>query len=500
MISEHIPVDRLRFATKLLSLACVAALLPLQGKCEENTIARLLPACVVIEARAPGGGGQGSGFIVHETGKIVTCFHVVRGAATIRVKLSDGAVLPVKGLLAYNEKNDVAVLKVDGSALPTVQLAAQAPRAGDAVTAIASPKGFENTVSTGVCSAIRNPEDLPESYQNALVRDTGHRPASRLIQYTAPTQHGSSGGALFDASGQVVGIIALGGTGADNAYFAIPVEVVRPLLASETVIPLDDPDLKRLPPTPSEGAGPDFGLEESKAFTYTTEVPKSAPFEIRLPAGLLIDRTTVKVSTSANKAMAQGDGDLEKGQFAVPDARSLRFSKGDAKQKVTIRADARAKRIVLLPVGNGGSYEDLPGIVQERLSQEISSRCYTCLAGDEVRKALEELSISVDAIQSATGGAIGAPDANRLCEKLRARELVLARANAQDFIGANAYMAVAVSLLVWDASTSKVIADKFLTKNERVRLRAFSKTRRSLAESLASSAVDQAFGPARLLK
>ena len=158
--------------------------------------------------------GQGSGFIVSPDGLILTNAHVVRGAQEVSVKLTDRREFKAR-VLGRDDKTDVAVLKIDASALPTVALGdSGALQVGEWVLAIGSPYGFENSVSAGVVSA--KGRSLP---------DEGMVP---FIQTDVAVNPGNSGGPLLNAEGQVVGINAqiYSRTGGyQGLSFAIPIEL-----------------------------------------------------------------------------------------------------------------------------------------------------------------------------------------------------------------------------------------------------------------------------------
>jgi len=160
--------------------------------------------------------GQGSGFIVSPDGLILTNAHVVRNARTVNVKLTDRREFQAK-VLGRDDKTDVAVLKIDATGLPTVPLgSSQALRPGDWVLAIGSPFGFENTVTVGVVSA--KGRSLPDDS------------AVPFIQTDVAVNPGNSGGPLFNARGEVVGInsqIYSRSGGYQGVSFAIPIELAR---------------------------------------------------------------------------------------------------------------------------------------------------------------------------------------------------------------------------------------------------------------------------------
>ncbi len=158
--------------------------------------------------------GQGSGFIVSPDGLILTNAHVVRGAKTVTVKLTDRREFAAK-VLGADAKTDIAVLKIDAHKLPTVALGSSKNlQVGEWVLAIGSPFGFENSVTAGVVSA--KGRSLPDDS------------AVPFIQTDVAVNPGNSGGPLFNARGEVVGInsqIYSRSGGYQGLSFAIPIEL-----------------------------------------------------------------------------------------------------------------------------------------------------------------------------------------------------------------------------------------------------------------------------------
>jgi len=158
--------------------------------------------------------GEGSGFIVGSDGTILTNAHVVRGADEVVVKLTDKRTFTAK-VIGFDARTDVAVLKITASNLPTVKLGnPDKLRVGEAVAAIGSPFGFENSVTAGIVSA--KGRSLPsESYVPYIQTDVAINP-------------GNSGGPLFNMKGEVVGInsqIYSRSGGYQGVAFAIPIDV-----------------------------------------------------------------------------------------------------------------------------------------------------------------------------------------------------------------------------------------------------------------------------------
>jgi serine protease Do len=158
--------------------------------------------------------GEGSGFIVGSDGTILTNAHVVSGADEVIVKLTDKRKFTAK-VIGADARTDVAVLKITASNLPTVKLGDPGKlRVGEAVAAIGSPFGFENSVTAGIVSA--KGRSLPsENYVPYIQTDVAINP-------------GNSGGPLFNLKGEVVGInsqIYSRSGGYQGVSFAIPIDV-----------------------------------------------------------------------------------------------------------------------------------------------------------------------------------------------------------------------------------------------------------------------------------
>jgi serine protease Do len=165
--------------------------------------------------------GLGSGVIISPDGYIVTNNHVIDGASDIRVTMSNREVLSAK-LIGTDPLTDVAVIKVNGTNLPSVPWGDSAKlRPGQTVLAFGNPYGFRFTVTRGIVSALNRPN--PDASDR-------HKPG-QFIQTDAAINPGNSGGALVDARGELIGIntflISSNGSFAGMG-FAIPAQIAEP--------------------------------------------------------------------------------------------------------------------------------------------------------------------------------------------------------------------------------------------------------------------------------
>lgn len=159
----------------------------------------------------------GSGVIVRSEGYVLTNHHVVEGADDIFIGLWDGRITSAR-VIGVDQETDLAVIKVEGSQLPAAHFAApEALNAGDVVLAIGNPYGLSQTVTLGIVSATGRNQLSLSRYED-------------FIQTDAAINSGNSGGALVNASGDLVGInTAQFGTGL-GISFAIPAASARRVL------------------------------------------------------------------------------------------------------------------------------------------------------------------------------------------------------------------------------------------------------------------------------
>jgi len=166
----------------------------------------------------------GSGVIVRENGIIVTNNHVIEGAQSLKVVLADRREFDAELVLA-DPRVDLAVLRINAGneRLPTLQFAnTQDAEVGDLVLAIGNPFGLQQTVTSGIISALARTEVGISDY-------------AFFIQTDAAINRGNSGGALVNMDGRLIGInsaIASESGGSNGVGFAIPAEMVRRVVES----------------------------------------------------------------------------------------------------------------------------------------------------------------------------------------------------------------------------------------------------------------------------
>ncbi len=175
----------------------------------EQIYARCSPAVFYVEIYDAEGWctKTGSGFFLTEDGIAVTNYHVISGAASASVTLSsNGAIYDVLGVYDYDADEDWAVLQIGGSGFQTLAVGDAGYDVGGAtVYAIGSPLGLQNTISAGIIS-------------NPARRDGD----MTYIQMSAAISPGSSGGALLNKYGQVIGITSATYSDGQNLNLAIP--------------------------------------------------------------------------------------------------------------------------------------------------------------------------------------------------------------------------------------------------------------------------------------
>lgn len=211
--------------------------------------------------------GAGSGVIISEDGYIITCAHVIEGADTIKVQLSDGNVYDAELIGSYVE-NDIAVIKIEADGLTPATIADSSTVVqGETVYAVGNPEGrFSGSITDGLISAVSrdismqmtvyDDDDSSSSNNNGSYNpwasffggsyDTSTRTIQTVInvfQTSAPVSPGNSGGGLFNGNGELIGIVNAKSSDSDaeGLGFAIPInkamEIANALMTEGTYTP-----------------------------------------------------------------------------------------------------------------------------------------------------------------------------------------------------------------------------------------------------------------------
>ncbi len=161
--------------------------------------------------------GNGSGVIISEDGYILTNNHVIEGANKIQVRLRDGTEYEAK-LIGNDSKTDTAVIKIEATGLKYAVLGDSSKlEVGDLAVVIGNPLGeLGGTVTSGIISALEREITISGKKMNLIQTDAGVNP-------------GNSGGGLFNANGELVGIVTAKSSGIDveNLGFAIPINDIK---------------------------------------------------------------------------------------------------------------------------------------------------------------------------------------------------------------------------------------------------------------------------------
>ena len=241
--------------------------------------------------------GTGSGFVYDSEGHIVTNYHVVENAGELLVTLASGQVYEAK-IVGVDPSNDLAVIHIDAGVdlpKPVVLGDSDQLRVGQFVLAIGNPFGLEQTLTTGVVSALGRVIESPDG-----------RFIGEAIQTDAAINPGNSGGPLLDLTGRVIGvnsqIISSSGT-SSGVGFAVSVNTVRRVV----------PELIARGYYPH----PWLGAQMLTLTPATAKVLREAGMNVPVDTGLLVI-TTVKGSPADKAGIRGGSRVVRIGRYQVP--------------------------------------------------------------------------------------------------------------------------------------------------------------------------------------
>lgn len=196
---------------------------PAPAACAEKSfeeLALLASSVVLIAIHGQNGDviGTGSGIMIGRDGYILTNSHVASGGRFYSIRIEDDdTVYSTDELIKYHSVLDLAVLRIDRKLNPlSIYQGNKKLVRGQKVVAIGSPLGLFNSVSDGIVSGFRKIDGVD------------------MIQFTAPTSHGSSGGAVLNMYGEVIGISTAGFDNAQNINLAVGYESIRPFIKGFT--------------------------------------------------------------------------------------------------------------------------------------------------------------------------------------------------------------------------------------------------------------------------
>lgn len=210
--------------TWLLMLQAVSPAAEVAPRSVSDLVMKVKPSIVVITftGRDNDRAGLGSGFIIHPDGLIATNLHVIGEARPIAVQLQDGRKFDVTAIEAHERQHDLAILRIAAKGLPALPLGNSDDLAdGTAIMTIGNPLGLDRSVVTGVLSGHREVEGRP------------------MLQIAMPIERGNSGGPILDLDGRVQGIVTLKSLKTENLGFAVPVNLLKPLIEKPNPITMD---------------------------------------------------------------------------------------------------------------------------------------------------------------------------------------------------------------------------------------------------------------------
>jgi S1-C subfamily serine protease len=153
---------------------------------------------------------QGSGVVLNDKGYIVTNYHVLSGNKRIEI-LHGKEIIPNVDIIGIDVEKDILILKIEAKKFSPIKIGnSKSLKIGQRVFAIGSPMGLENSISEGIISGLRSYDELKRNF----------------IQITASISPGSSGGAVVNDKGELIGISSLTVKEGQNLNFAIPIEDV----------------------------------------------------------------------------------------------------------------------------------------------------------------------------------------------------------------------------------------------------------------------------------
>ncbi len=248
---------------------------------------KVVPSIVTVDVGTNSGDSfrpfaSGSGVVLSDDGLIITNHHVIEDAERVQVIFGDGRIYEAE-IVGSDRRTDLAVLRINAIGLIPIEIGStESAEIGEVAIAVGSPLGLDGgpSLTVGVVSAFGRQVQTGPNASDILFD---------MLQTDAPITEGSSGGALVDSEGRLLGItsaIGISSAGAEGIGFAIPVELVTRI--TDEIIETGQVEHAFL------------GIELDIAFEETRD-------GALIPAGVLVNRFAIEQSAAAQAGVAQGD-------------------------------------------------------------------------------------------------------------------------------------------------------------------------------------------------
>lgn len=242
----------------ILLISSLVAIMGLLAPCAAQTLTSTLTPAQIVDKASPAvamvlatqSAGEtnavaGAAIVVYADGDLLLPYHLIRNAYAVQVRFKSGEVFDRVKLLGYDERRDIAAVRISASGLPVLPLAAASEiNPGDPVVSIFHPVGQLWSTSVGVITAFRLADEIP-----------GAGTGFRVFQFTAPASPGLSSGVLVDSKGRALGLITGSLDGGQSLNVAVPIENVLGLADTPPVKSFASSS-QLLPPHPGASPAP----------------------------------------------------------------------------------------------------------------------------------------------------------------------------------------------------------------------------------------------------
>ena len=297
---------------------------------------------------------SGSGFIISADGYILTNYHViedaVKGGYDVQVLTYDGTQY-IADIIGYEEDNDVAVLKIDGSGFHAATIGdSDSMKVGEAVYAVGNPLGeLEYTMTDGIVSALDREISTYDS-------DTRTYTNISMFQISAAINQGNSGGPVYNSRGEVIGIASAkySDTGVESLGFAIPindaVKIAKDLISDGYV--RGKASLGITVGSVSASAAQYYGLVQG-AIVNTVQSGSAADKAGVQPSDIIVAMDSYEIT-------GQDDLIAAKKNYSAGDTATLRVYRGGSYVELTITFDEETPSAAATEDNTQSDSQDLP--------------------------------------------------------------------------------------------------------------------------------------------